>query len=83
MIPSVQTVNSLIPAATVSHPIITNSGFVTADVAELLYDSSHGGCPAVPQKESTNIITTIKIGTCHFIFHPSRNYLSGSKILNG
>ena len=41
------------------------------------------GCPAVPQKESTNIITTIKNGTCLFIYHPSRNYLLGSKILNG
>lgn len=41
------------------------------------------GCPAVPQKESNNIITTIKNGTCLFIFHPSRNYLLGSKILNG
>ena len=41
------------------------------------------GCPAVPQKESTHIITTIKNGTCIFIYHPSRNYLHGSKILNG
>ena len=40
------------------------------------------GCPAVPQKESTNIITTIKNGTCLFIYHPSRNYMLGSKILN-
>ncbi len=41
------------------------------------------GCPAVPQKESTDIITTIKNGTCLFIYHPSRNYLLHSKILNG
>ncbi len=41
------------------------------------------GCPAVPQKESKEIITTIKNGTCLFIYHPSRNYLLGSKILNG
>ena len=40
------------------------------------------GCPAVPAKESTNIITTIKNGTCLFIYHPSRNYLLRSKILN-
>lgn len=40
------------------------------------------GCPAVPQKESANIITTIKNGTCLFIYHPSRNYLLNSKILN-
>jgi hypothetical protein len=41
------------------------------------------GCPAVPQKESVKIITTIKNGTCLFIYHPSGNYLLNSKILNG
>lgn len=41
------------------------------------------GCPSVPAKESAAIITTIKNGTCLFIYHPSKNYLLGSKILNG
>ncbi len=41
------------------------------------------GCPAVPKKEATDIITTIKNGTCLFIYHPGKNYLLGSKILNG
>jgi hypothetical protein len=41
------------------------------------------GCPAVPQIESAKIITAIKNGTCLFIYHPSRNYLLGSKLLNG
>lgn len=41
------------------------------------------GCPAVPQQESAKIITTIKNGTCLFIYHPSKNYLQHSKILNG
>jgi L,D-transpeptidase catalytic domain len=41
------------------------------------------GCPAVPQNESAKIITTIKNGTCLFIYHPSKNYLLHSKILNG
>lgn len=40
------------------------------------------GCPAVPQNESANIINIIKNGTCLFIYHPSRNYLLNSKILN-
>lgn len=40
------------------------------------------GCPAVPQKESAKIITTIKNGTCLFIYYPSRKYLLNSKILN-
>ena len=41
------------------------------------------GCPAIPQKESSAIITTIKNGTCLFIYYPGANYLHESKILNG
>lgn len=41
------------------------------------------GCPVVPQNESTNIITTIKNGTCLFIYYPMKSYLLQSKILNG
>lgn len=41
------------------------------------------GCPAVSKQESAEIITTIKNGTCFFIYHPSRKYILGSKILNG
>lgn len=41
------------------------------------------GCPAVPEKESATIINTIKEGTCLFIYHTGKNYLLGSKILNG
>ena len=41
------------------------------------------GCPAVPMKQSKTLINTIKDGSCLFIYHPSKNYLSGSKILNG
>jgi hypothetical protein len=41
------------------------------------------GCPAVPSTERDDIINTIKEGTCLFIYHPSKLYLSHSKILNG
>lgn len=41
------------------------------------------GCPAIPKKESSTVINTIKNGTCLFIYHPSKKYLRGSKILNG
>lgn len=41
------------------------------------------GCPAIPRKECTQVINTIKDGSCIFIYHPSANYLRGSKILNG
>lgn len=40
------------------------------------------GCPAVPQHESAEIINSIKNGTCLFIYHPSKNYVQNSKILN-
>ena len=41
------------------------------------------GCPAVPMKHSRTLINTIKDGSCLFIYHPSKTYLAGSKILNG
>ncbi len=41
------------------------------------------GCPAVPMKQSKTLINTIKDGSCLFIYHPSKTYLKGSKILNG
>ncbi|MBL7763200.1 MAG: murein L,D-transpeptidase catalytic domain family protein, partial [Chitinophagaceae bacterium] len=40
------------------------------------------GCPAVPKEETEAIINTIKEGTCFFIYHPSKKYLTASKILN-
>ena len=41
------------------------------------------GCPAVPMQESKILINTIKDGSCLFIYHPSKSYLTASKILNG
>ena len=41
------------------------------------------GCPAIPRKECNQVINMIKDGSCIFIYHPSTNYLRGSKILNG
>lgn len=41
------------------------------------------GCPAIPQNQAGKLITTIKNGTCLFIYHPNKTYLTGSKILNG
>ena len=47
------------------------------------YQGRSFGCPAVPQEMSDKVINTIKDGTCLFIYHPSKSYLHGSKILNG
>ena len=41
------------------------------------------GCPAVPRQVASKVISLIKEGTCLFIFHPSKSYLHGSRILNG
>ncbi len=41
------------------------------------------GCPAIPEKHTKKIIQTIKNGTCLFIYHPTKNYLVNSRILNG
>lgn len=41
------------------------------------------GCPAVPQHQAKEVINTIKDGSILFIYHPSKNYLNQSDILNG
>lgn len=41
------------------------------------------GCPAIPRKETSYLINTIKNGSCLFIYHPSKRYMKESKILNG
>jgi len=43
---------------------------------------SHG-CPAVPEDEIETVISTIKEGSCFFIYFPAKKYLTASKILNG
>lgn len=40
------------------------------------------GCPALPESEAEDIITTIKGGSCFFIYAEDRNYNKRSKILN-
>jgi hypothetical protein len=41
------------------------------------------GCPAIPKSNIEELINTIKNGSCLFVYHPTKNYLTGSKILNG
>jgi len=40
------------------------------------------GCPAVPSSQVDDVINAIKNGSCLFIYHPTKNYLTRSKILN-
>jgi hypothetical protein len=41
------------------------------------------GCPAIPREDVKEVIEDVKGGTCFFIYHPTKTYLQGSKILNG
>ncbi|MGZ5285797.1 MAG: murein L,D-transpeptidase catalytic domain family protein [Flavisolibacter sp.] len=41
------------------------------------------GCPAIPNAISKKVIHYIKDGTALFVYHPSKSYLHGSKLLNG
>jgi hypothetical protein len=41
------------------------------------------GCPAVPADEAGELIDAIKEGSCLFIYHPTKKYITRSKILNG
>ena len=41
------------------------------------------GCPAVPNEDVKEVIEDMKGGSCFFIYHPTKKYLTGSKILNG
>ncbi len=41
------------------------------------------GCPAIPNAISKKVIQYIKNGTALFVYHPSKSYLHGSKLLNG
>ncbi|HTE26524.1 murein L,D-transpeptidase catalytic domain family protein [Flavitalea sp.] len=41
------------------------------------------GCPAIPSNYTPKVINSIKDGSCLFIYHPTKYYLSRSRILNG
>lgn len=47
------------------------------------YSGRSLGCPAVPVNELDQVIHTIKDGSCLFIYHPAKYYLTTSNILNG
>lgn len=40
------------------------------------------GCPAIPEELKEKVINLIKNGTTLFIYHPSKSYLHGSRLLN-
>ncbi|MEO6229618.1 MAG: murein L,D-transpeptidase catalytic domain-containing protein [Ferruginibacter sp.] len=40
------------------------------------------GCPSVPTEVSKDIIDVIKNGSCLFVYHPTKNYIQNSTIIN-
>ena len=64
--------------------VVHGSEYVGEDF--LRWNSCSGrsfGCPAVPAQETGKIIEAIKDGSCLFIYHPTKKYITRSKILNG
>ena len=47
------------------------------------YNGRSFGCPAIPSNCTPKVINTIKDGSCLFIYHPTKYYLTRSRILNG
>lgn len=63
--------------------VIHGANYIGADRLSAAYMGRSFGCPAVPQAQSEEVINLLKNGTCLFIYHPTQQYLHGSKILNG
>ncbi len=64
--------------------VVHGSKYVGSDF--LRYNRFNGrsfGCPAIPANQTVKVINTIKNGSCLFIYHPTKKYLTQSKILNG
>ena len=63
--------------------VVHGADYIGADRLDAAYMGRSFGCPAVPENLSSRIINLIKDGTCLFIYHPTKSYLHGSRILNG
>ena len=63
--------------------VIHGANYIGAHRLGSAYMGRSFGCPAVPQAQANTVINYLKNGTTLFIYHPSQNYLNGSKILNG
>jgi hypothetical protein len=63
--------------------VIHGSRYVGSDFLEMNnFCGRSYGCPAVPADESDNIIDLIKEGSCLFIYHPTKRYITKSRIIN-
>ncbi|HEY8972487.1 MAG TPA: murein L,D-transpeptidase catalytic domain family protein [Puia sp.] len=63
--------------------VVHGSEYVGPDFMQMNGISGRSyGCPAIPADETEEVIDLIKDGTCLFIYHPTKRYISRSKILN-
>ncbi|MDQ3278944.1 MAG: murein L,D-transpeptidase catalytic domain family protein [Bacteroidota bacterium] len=62
--------------------VIHGAEYIGSDRLASSYMGRSFGCPAVPQAQSKEVINILKEGTCLFVYHPTQQYLRGSKILN-
>ena len=62
--------------------VVHGANYIGPNRSGSTYMGRSYGCPAVPVKQAALVINLIKKGSCLFIYHPSRNYLKNSKILN-
>jgi hypothetical protein len=63
--------------------VVHGAEYVNAARVNSAYMGRSLGCPAVPVKESREVIKTIQDGSVLFIYHPSKNYLQSSDYING
>lgn len=64
--------------------VIHGSEYVGADfLSRSPINGRSFGCPALPAQETEQVIETIKDGSCLFIYHPTKSYITKSKVLNG
>jgi hypothetical protein len=62
--------------------VIHGSDYIGTDfLRDNKFNGRSFGCPAVPLEESSDVINTIKEGTCLFIYYPSKTYISKSGLL--
>lgn len=68
--------------AAARHIVIHGSEYLGDDfIQNNPFNGRSFGCPAVPSQDIEDLVSTIKDGSCLFIYHPTRLYLKKSKIL--
>lgn len=62
--------------------VVHGANYVNPARVNSAYMGRSQGCPALPEAVAPKVINLIKGGSALFVYNPSENYLSSSKILN-